>query len=109
MITTSATMPPRILFSFLLLTGAAALDADESKSDLAPVISRPGELVFEDDFDKTEIRPEWKPLHGTRWTIVGGKLQGEPSTKEYRQAQIAKGNRRHSGGHSQQPLAGPGG
>ncbi len=109
MITTSATMPPRILFSFLLLTGAAALDADESKSDLAPVISRPGELVFEDDFDKTEIRPEWKPLHGTRWTIVGGKLQGEPSTKEYRQAQIAKGNRRHSGGTPSSRLLVPGG
>lgn len=98
MITTTATMPPRILFSLLLLAGAAALGADEPKPDLAPVISRAGELVFEDNFDMAEIRPEWKPLHGTRWTIVGGKLQGEPSTKEDRQAQIAKGNKKHSGG-----------
>lgn len=98
MITTTATMPPRILFSLLLLAGAAALGADEPKPDLAPVISRAGELVFEDNFDMAEIRPEWKPLHGTRWTIVDGKLQGEPSTKEDRQAQIAKGNKKHSGG-----------
>ena len=70
---------------------------DQVKTDLRPVISRPGELVFEDSFDRADIRSEWVPLHGTRWTIVDGALKGEPATEEYQQMQIARGNKSHSG------------
>ncbi len=86
------------MYSLLLFPGATAVIADETKPDVAPVISRPGDLISEDDFDKADIRSQWVPLHGTRWTIVDGALRGEPSTKEYQQAQIATGNKRHSGG-----------
>ena len=86
-----------VLSCVSLIAGAGILSADEAKPDVTHVISRPGELVFKDDFDKEKIRPEWKPLHGTRWKIVEGTLKGEPSTKEYQEAQIAKGNKSHSG------------
>ncbi len=76
---------------------SSVLASERLKPDLLPMISQPGELVFKDDFDKEKIRPEWKPLHGTRWKIVEGTLRGEPSTKEYQQAQVAKGNKSHSG------------
>ncbi len=86
----------QVLSGLLLVTGGV-LGSDEEKSDLAPLISQPGELIFKDDFEKKKIRPEWKPLHGTRWEIVEGTLRGEPSTKEYQQEQVAKGNKSHSG------------
>ena len=84
--------------SLVLLPGGTALIADDTKPDVAPVISRPGELIFADDFDVADIRSEWVPLHGTRWEIVDGTLRGEPSTKEYQREQTAKGNKGHSGG-----------
>lgn len=86
-----------VLPGVLLIAGVGILSAGESEPDVIPVISRPGALVFKDDFGKGKIGPEWKPLHGTRWKIVEGTLRGEPSTKEYQQAQIAKGNKSHSG------------
>jgi hypothetical protein len=89
---------PATFFSLLLLPGAVTLAGEEAKPDVAPVISRPGDLIFEDDFDEADIRSEWVPLHGTRWAIVDGTLRGQPSTKEYQQEQTAKGNKRHSGG-----------
>ena len=79
-----------VLLCVLLIAGAGILSADEAKPDVTPVISRPGALVFKDDFGKEKIGPEWKPLHGTCWKIVEGTLKGEPSTKEYQQTQIAK-------------------
>jgi len=85
-----------LLFYFLWLS-PQALALEKLKPDITPVISQPGELIFKDDFEKEKIRPEWKPLHGTRWKIVEGTLRGEPSTKEYQQAQVAKGNKSHSG------------
>jgi hypothetical protein len=69
-----------------------------AEPDVSPVLSRKGKLLFRDSFDKTEIRPEWKPLHGTQWSIIDGTLRGMPSTKEYREKQIARGNKKHSGG-----------
>ena len=87
-----------ILISHFLFPSGDTLVAEETKPDVAPVISRPGDLIFADDFDKAEIRSEWVPLHGTRWAIVDGTLRGQPSTKEYQQEQTAKGNKRHSGG-----------
>ena len=86
------------LCSVLLCYNGTLLLALESGPDVAPVISRPGDLIFADDFDEAEIRSEWVPLHGTRWAIVDGTLRGQPSTKEYQQEQTAKGNKRHSGG-----------
>jgi hypothetical protein len=79
-----------VLLCVLLIAGAGILSADEAKPDVTPVISRPGALVFKDDFGKEKIGPEWKPLHGTCWKIVEGTLKGEPSTKEYQQPQKLK-------------------
>ena len=58
-----------VLLCVLLIAGAGILSADEAKPDVTPVISRPGALVFKDDFGKEKIGPEWKPLHGTCWKI----------------------------------------
>ncbi|MDG2214154.1 MAG: hypothetical protein P8M70_10010, partial [Verrucomicrobiota bacterium] len=85
------------VLSGLLLVAGGVLGSDEEKPDLAPLISQSGELIFKDDFEKKKIRPEWKSLHGTHWEIVEGTLRGEPSTKEYQQEQVAKGNKIHSG------------
>ena len=43
-----------ILLCVLLIAGAGILSADEAKPDVTPVISRPGALVFKDDFGKAE-------------------------------------------------------
>ena len=75
-----------VLSCVLLIAEVGILSADEAKSDVIPVISRPGELIFKDDFGREKIGLEWKPLHGTRWKIVEGTLRCEPSTKEYQQA-----------------------
>ena len=85
------------LLLLLLLTTGVAHTADPLPPDVAPLISRPAQLIFHDRFDKSAVRPEWKPLHGTRWSVVDGALKGEPATRDYQQAQINKGNKSHSG------------
>ena len=50
---------------------------------LEPLISKKGQLLFEDQFDVPEMRPEWRVLHGTRWKVIDGTLFGIPSTKEF--------------------------
>ncbi len=86
------------VFGIFLFGFNAVLVADEPKPDVSPVLSQRGELIFADDFEAEQIRTEWVALHGTRWSVVDGTLKGEPSPQEYRQKQIAKGNKRHSGG-----------
>ena len=68
-----------------------------SAIDLKPLISRCGELLFQDDFEDGKFDDRWSPLHGTRWEVVNGAFQGRPSDTEYQKKQIAKGNRSHSG------------
>ena len=63
-----------VLSCVLLIAGDGILSADEAKPDVTPVISRPGALVFKDDFGKEKIGPEWQSLHGTRWKIIEGTL-----------------------------------
>jgi len=48
-----------------------------------PLVSRKGELLFEDSFSGSEAKPEWRALHGTRWEIQDGVYKGIPSTKEF--------------------------
>lgn len=50
---------------------------------LEPLISTKGELLFEDRFEGDEAKPEWRSLHGTRWSIDKGSYQGIPSTKAF--------------------------
>ncbi|MCP4846410.1 MAG: hypothetical protein GY899_00490 [Verrucomicrobiaceae bacterium] len=87
----------RLLSCLLLTLVCDILGAEEARPDLTPVISRQGALIFKDDFGGAKIGSEWKPLHGTRWKIVDGSLRGEPSTEEYQQEQIGRGNKSHSG------------
>jgi len=77
---------PRIVFmkSFkraLYLT--TVLLQVSSASALEPLISRKGDLLFEDRFESGAARPEWNALHGTRWSTQGGAYVGIPSTKEF--------------------------
>lgn len=50
---------------------------------LEPLISMKGELLFEDLFENSEPKPEWRALHGTRWSVEDGSYLGIPSTKEF--------------------------
>ncbi len=50
---------------------------------LEPLISTKGKLLFEDEFNSSEVKPEWRALHGTRWKIDNGSFLGIPSTKEF--------------------------
>jgi len=54
-----------------------------SSHALEPLIARKGDLLFEDRFSKSEPKPEWQSLHGTRWKIDNGVFRGIPSTKEF--------------------------
>jgi hypothetical protein len=67
---------------FLLLALSSLLFA-YSSSALEPINSQKGSLLFEDNFNSGKAKPEWKSLHGTRWSVVKGVYQGIPSTEEY--------------------------
>ena len=54
-----------------------------SAAGLEPLISRKGELLFEDRFEGSRDKPEWQALHGTRWIIEKGAFRGIPSTKKF--------------------------
>ena len=40
-------------------------------------------MLFEDNFDSGSAKPEWKALHGTRWSVEEGVYTGIPSTPEF--------------------------
>ena len=82
----------------LVLFTSASITLAEDNPQLPLTLSTPGELLFADDFDSDEIRPEWIPLHGTQWSIADNTLRGQPSTKEFQAKRIAAGNKSHSGG-----------
>lgn len=85
----------RELIVILLIFSPLVILAREP--ELAPIISKPGELIFSDEFESSEIRKEWVPLHGTQWTVIDGALRGGASTKEFQAKRIAAGNKSHSG------------
>ena len=51
--------------------------------EIEPLISKKGKLLFEDSFENSKPRPEWKALHGTQWKVTNGVFRGIPSTKEF--------------------------
>ena len=61
-----------------------ALSTNLTAQALEPLISRKGDLLFEDSFSGSETKPEWQALHGTRWNIEKGAFRGIPSTKKFR-------------------------
>ncbi len=71
--------------------------AEDLVPDVSPIISKKGTLLFEDDFDETTKKPKWYGKHGTQWEVVNGALRGGPSSKEFQQKRIAKGDAAHSG------------
>ena len=48
---------------------------------IMPVLMKRGELVFTDSFKESTLRPEWTPLHQTRWNVANGMLHGIPATE----------------------------
>lgn len=73
-----------ITLNLLLLT-CMSLPSLLNAAPLEPLISRKGDLLFEDSFDSGEAKPEWKALHGTRWSVQDGAYVGIPSPKEYQE------------------------
>ncbi len=53
---------------------------------IVPVLMKPGELVFSDSFKKSTLRPQWTPLHQTRWNVANGMLHGIPATEEFQKS-----------------------
>ena len=60
---------------------------------IMPVLMKRGELVFTDSFKESTLRPEWTPLHQTRWNVANGMLHGIPATEEFQ-----KSRTKHNGG-----------
>ena len=67
----------------LMLLALGCSSTKNTTSDIKPIISKKGKLLFEDTFTESEPRPEWRILHGTRWKLENGTYKGIPSTKEF--------------------------
>ena len=57
-----------LLLCFVALSAQAA--------DLPPLLGKPGKLLFEDDFNRAEVKPKWRPGLGF-WAIQDGVLSVE--------------------------------
>ena len=69
----------------LMLLALGCSSTKNTTSDIKPIISKKGELLFEDTFTESAPRPEWRILHGTRWKLENGTYKGIPSTKEFQE------------------------
>lgn len=69
---------------------------------VAPVLMKPGKLIFADSFQEGTIRPQWIPLHQTRWDVTNGTLHGIPATEEFQ-----KSRKKHNGGTPSSKLVVP--
>ena len=58
------------LLGLLAVTAIQAVAADN-----APALVKPGKVLFEDDFSRTEMKPKWKVGKGY-WTIADGVVTG---------------------------------
>jgi len=86
----------------LALVCMACASAWAEQPSIQPRLTKPGELLFTDDFDGDTIQPQWNPLHGTRWSIDGDALKGIPATEEFQ-----KSRTKHSGGTPSMKLVVP--
>lgn len=69
---------------------------------IAPLLIKPGKLIFADSFKAATIRPQWTPLHQTRWNVTNGMLHGIPATEEFQ-----KSRTKHNGGTPSSKLVVP--
>ena len=69
---------------------------------IAPVLMKPGKLIFADSFKVATIRSQWTPLHQTRWNVTNGRLHGVPATEEFQ-----KSRTKHNGGTPSSKLVVP--
>jgi hypothetical protein len=104
--------------SFMMLVqslAAQSIDSQDPKSDqelarhgetvrplIAPVLMKPGKLIFADNFDEVSIRSQWTPLHQTRWNVIDGALHGIPATEDFQ-----KSRTKHNGGTPSSKLVVP--
>jgi hypothetical protein len=54
-------------------------------------------LVYEDTFDGVLKTDFWEIRQGSTWVIKDGVLTGSPSSKEFQEKMIAKGDKAHAG------------
>lgn len=70
---------------------------ESTAPDVQPHLAKRGAVLFQSDFSDEHVPDVWKPLHGTQWSVVGGALQGRPSSQEFQASRVAAGNASHSG------------
>jgi hypothetical protein len=59
-----------------LLTVSCSTIFAEKNTEISPVLGKPGAIVLEDSFDRTEPGKEWKGVKG-EWKIVDGVIVGK--------------------------------
>ncbi len=66
--------------------------------DYKPELFKDLKLVYHDNFDEAAINTKyWQVRQGTTWVVSSGVLFGRPSSKEFQEQMIAKGDKAHAG------------
>ncbi|MBL9151724.1 MAG: hypothetical protein JNK37_04550 [Verrucomicrobiales bacterium] len=85
----AAVLIASLLSPVALLAGESDVYRSELFTSLKP--------VYEDRFDGALNTAFWEVRQGTTWTIQDGILTGNPSTKEFQEKMLAKGDKAHAG------------
>jgi len=59
-----------------LFTACCSVCVAEKNSDITPVLAKPGDLVFADDFESAELSKTWAQIRG-EWNVVEGEVVGK--------------------------------
>jgi hypothetical protein len=82
------------LLCIALITLSNRLVAEDYKPELFSAL----ELVYQDSFEDASINTNfWQVRQGTTWVVKNGVLVGSPSSKEFQEKMIAKGDKAHGG------------
>lgn len=85
----------RLACAFLSVLLATSLRAGDA--GYQPELFKSARLVYQDTFDGPLDTRFWEVRQNTTWTTQEGVLTGNPSSKEFQEKMVAKGDKGHAG------------
>ncbi|TDU69292.1 hypothetical protein EI77_02944 [Prosthecobacter fusiformis] len=93
-----ASRPLILPFVLLTLLSNPRLPAAEKPlADYKPELFKSAKLIYQDSFDGPLNTDFWEIRQHSTWEVKDGILTGSPSTKEFQDQMIAKGDKAHAG------------
>jgi hypothetical protein len=91
------TLPRSLTLSLMFMAHVLTPVLRAAGPDYQPELFKSTKLIYEDSFDGTLNADFWEIRQSSTWQIKDGVLTGSPSSKEFQEKMVAKGDKAHAG------------